>query len=64
MQPMNLPRIAGSASWLACVVAQFVAGGDHTLLLGYVIDAANEPARPLTYHQRRFGTHHPVGMTE
>ncbi|SEO46427.1 flavin reductase family protein [Trujillonella endophytica] len=50
-------RLAGSPGWLACRVARLVDGGDHVIVLGDVLGASQEPAPPLTYHARRFGTH-------
>ncbi|MEV0528831.1 flavin reductase family protein [Streptomyces sp. NPDC050439] len=53
----GLPRLVGSAGWLACEVAQTVRGGDHVLLFGLVTHAARADELPLVYAQRRFGTH-------
>jgi flavin reductase (DIM6/NTAB) family NADH-FMN oxidoreductase RutF len=58
----GLPRLPGSAAWIAADVDDYVAAGDHTVLLARVVNA--EPgegkASPLTYHQRSFGTHTPL----
>lgn len=51
------PRIDGSASWVACSVEALVDGGDHEVALGRVVHATHEDVSPLTYHNRRFGTH-------
>lgn len=51
------PRLAYLSSWTACQLASFVAGGDHTILMGTVVAADSAPDRPLTYHRRQFGTH-------
>jgi flavin reductase (DIM6/NTAB) family NADH-FMN oxidoreductase RutF len=53
----GVPRLEGSAGWLACRVEQLVSGGDHIVVLGRVLAARHTTAPPLTYHQRRFGTH-------
>lgn len=53
----GLPRVGGCVGWLACTVAQLVPGGDHTLALGNIVGADHMDAPPLTYRQRRFGTH-------
>jgi flavin reductase (DIM6/NTAB) family NADH-FMN oxidoreductase RutF len=53
----GVPRLDGCAAWLACRVERMVNGGDHTVVFGRVISAAHVPASPLTYYQRRFGTH-------
>jgi flavin reductase (DIM6/NTAB) family NADH-FMN oxidoreductase RutF len=55
----GVPRLDGSAGWLACRVERLVSGGDHVVVLGRVIAVAHDPAPPLTYYQRGFGTHHP-----
>ncbi|MFT4126464.1 MAG: flavin reductase family protein [Gordonia sp. (in: high G+C Gram-positive bacteria)] len=57
-QRTGVPFIDGSAVWLGCQVAGTVTGGDHEILLGEVVDLQIDPdASPLTYHDRRFGTH-------
>lgn len=57
-QAGTVPRITGSAVWLACRVAGLLPGGDHTIVVGEVVAAESDPlARPLTYHRRGFGTH-------
>jgi flavin reductase (DIM6/NTAB) family NADH-FMN oxidoreductase RutF len=53
----GVPRLPGSAGWLACAVERVVPGGDHEVVLGRVIAAEHADVPPLTYHQRSFGTH-------
>jgi flavin reductase (DIM6/NTAB) family NADH-FMN oxidoreductase RutF len=53
----GVPHITGSACWFACDVEQFVAGGDHTVIMGRVIETHDADLPPLTYHRRGFGTH-------
>jgi len=53
----GVPRLDGCAAWLACSVERMVNGGDHTVAFGHVLSAAHAAAPPLTYYQRRFGTH-------
>ena len=55
----GLPRVRGCLGWLACDVERLVRGGDHTLALGNIVAAGHQNLPPLTYHQRRFGTHNP-----
>jgi flavin reductase (DIM6/NTAB) family NADH-FMN oxidoreductase RutF len=55
----GVPRLGGSAGWLACRVERLVKGGDHIVVLGRVVAVRHDPAPPLTYYQRGFGTHHP-----
>lgn len=57
-----VPRIASTSGFAACEVSDIVPGGDHFILLGTVIEATLGPGKPLTYHERRFGTHRPHGL--
>jgi flavin reductase (DIM6/NTAB) family NADH-FMN oxidoreductase RutF len=51
------PHILESACWFGCDVAQLVSGGDHTIVLGTVLQTDHVDRAPLTYHRRSFGTH-------
>jgi flavin reductase (DIM6/NTAB) family NADH-FMN oxidoreductase RutF len=52
------PRLDGCHAWVAVDVRQLVAGGDHMVVLGDVVEAEACPGHePLTYHHRTFGTH-------
>ena len=53
----GLPRLSEAPGWLVCELAQAVAGGDHMLLLGTVIEAESRSAPPLVYGHRVYGTH-------
>ncbi|MDI2030496.1 flavin reductase family protein [Saccharopolyspora sp. TS4A08] len=53
----GLPRLDGASGWLACEVSGLVDGGDHVIAIGAILDADARGTAPLTYHQRRFGTH-------
>lgn len=55
----GVPRIDTSPGWIACDVAGFADGGDHLIISGNVVGADLQHSEPLTYHQRRFGTHVP-----
>lgn len=55
----GVPRLDGIAGWLACRVQRLVNGGDHIVVIAHVVAAGHDPAPPLTYYQRRFGTHQP-----
>jgi flavin reductase (DIM6/NTAB) family NADH-FMN oxidoreductase RutF len=57
----EVPILSGPAGWVACELHAALPGGDHTILLGTVVDAATTGRAPLTYHSRSFGTHIPVG---
>jgi flavin reductase (DIM6/NTAB) family NADH-FMN oxidoreductase RutF len=57
----GLPRLPGTAGWVACMTSSLVPAGDHVLALGLVLHADSAPgAHPLTYHLRTFGTHVPI----
>jgi flavin reductase (DIM6/NTAB) family NADH-FMN oxidoreductase RutF/3,4-dihydroxy-2-butanone 4-phosphate synthase len=50
----GLPRLLGSAGWLACRLDQVMPGGDHAIVTGLIVAADQEPREPLLYRQRRF----------
>jgi len=52
----ELPRLEGTASWIACRLHELVDGGDHVIAVGFVEHAEASPAHPLLYRQRQFGT--------
>lgn len=52
----GLPRLPGSAAWLACRVADLHPGGDHLLVTGLVEDAERVGHAPLVYRERSFAT--------
>lgn len=58
----GLPRIVGTAGWVACIVEQIVEGGDHMIVLGHVAAAEQHDSDPLIYHRRTFGTHRALEM--
>lgn len=51
----HLPIILGTAGVLQCRTFKTVEGGDHTVLIGEVIDIQSETKIPLLYHKRTFG---------
>lgn len=51
----DLPILAGVAGVLQCKTHQTIDAGDHTILIGEVIDIQNEGKEPLLYHKRKFG---------
>lgn len=55
MSENNLPIIAGTAGVMECETYKTVDGGDHTILIGKVIDIKNNNKDPLLYHKRKFG---------
>ncbi len=51
------PRLHDLHAWVLAEVASLVPAGDHTLVLGDVVEAEAAGGRPLSYWQRTFGTH-------
>ena len=56
----DVPRLRGTAGWVSCDLDAELPGGDHTILLGTVVDAVSTGRAPLTYYSRSFGTPVPV----
>jgi 3,4-dihydroxy-2-butanone 4-phosphate synthase len=54
VEDAGLPRLLGSAGWLACKVNRIMAGGDHMIVTGLVVRAEHEAREPLLYRRRRF----------
>ena len=50
----DLPRIDGTVAWLRCEQMELVPGGDHTVVLAHVDEAAVTGSASLTYHLRSF----------
>lgn len=50
-------KLGGASAWVACALTDVVAGGDHRILLGSVLNADATDLEPLTYHAQTFGTH-------
>ncbi|EWT00169.1 flavin reductase [Intrasporangium oryzae NRRL B-24470] len=55
----GVPRLDGTHAWIVLTVRERVAAGDHVVLIGDVVTAERGMGRPLTYHDRVFGTHRP-----
>ena len=47
-----LPRLDGTAAWVACEVHDVLPGGDHVIVIGRVIACDAEELEPLVYHRR------------
>ena len=43
------PLLAGSLAWLECELAEVYHGGDHSIFLGTVLDAARRPGDALLF---------------
>jgi flavin reductase (DIM6/NTAB) family NADH-FMN oxidoreductase RutF/dTDP-glucose pyrophosphorylase len=50
----DLPRIHGTAAWLACDVQEFMPGGDHLIVIGLITHCEALDEAPLLYHRRTF----------
>lgn len=51
----NLPILKDSLAILQCKVFQQIEAGDHTILIGEVLDIQKEDKEPLLYHRRNIG---------
>ena len=51
----GLPNIKGVLALLECKTYKTVKAGDHTILIGEVINIKMEQGEPLLYHRRQFG---------
>lgn len=51
----GLPIISGAYGVLQCKTHKTIEAGDHTILIGEVIDIQKEDKNPLLYHRRKFG---------
>lgn len=51
----DLPIISGSAGVLQCELAQTVEAGDHTILIGKVIELNKYEKDPMLYHRKKVG---------
>ncbi|AOV06739.1 flavin reductase family protein [Sporosarcina ureilytica] len=52
---LSLPVLKDSLATLQCKVHQKVEAGDHTIMIGEVVDIQNNDKNPLLYHKRTFG---------
>jgi flavin reductase (DIM6/NTAB) family NADH-FMN oxidoreductase RutF len=51
----GLPILAGAIAWLECERWALYDGGDHTIIVGRVLDGAVlREAKPLVYYRRRY----------
>ena len=48
------PILDAALAWLECELDRTYEGGDHTIFVGRVIDAAAEEGEPLVVHRGRF----------
>lgn len=52
----NLPVIEGAFAVLQCETFQTIEAGDHTILIGKVVDIGIENKEPMLYHRRHFAS--------
>jgi 3-hydroxy-9,10-secoandrosta-1,3,5(10)-triene-9,17-dione monooxygenase reductase component len=50
------PILDASLAWLECELDRTYEGGDHTIFVGRVIDAAADEGEPLIFHRGRYST--------
>ncbi|MHC0038917.1 flavin reductase family protein [Pseudoneobacillus sp. C159] len=55
LSPHKLPILSGTIGVLQCKTYQAIDAGDHTILIGEVIEIQNVNKEPLLYHKRKFG---------
>ena len=50
------PRLAGAIGGLACIIDEFIEGGDHWIITGLVVDLYKHdaPANPLLYYRGQY----------
>ena len=47
----GLPAIAGTLVWVACELHDVIAGGDHVIVTGQVVDLETRDGAPLLFHR-------------
>lgn len=52
---LALPILKNTLSTLQCKVHKMVEAGDHTIMIGEVLEIENTDQAPLLYHKRTFG---------
>lgn len=57
---VGVPALSDRHAFIGVETEHLIPAGDHTLVVGAVLDADWAPGEPLLYWQREFGTHHPV----
>jgi 3-hydroxy-9,10-secoandrosta-1,3,5(10)-triene-9,17-dione monooxygenase reductase component len=54
----GMPAISGSLVWVACELHDVIAGGDHVIVTGAVLDLQTRDGDPLLFHR---GGYRPIG---
>jgi flavin reductase (DIM6/NTAB) family NADH-FMN oxidoreductase RutF len=50
----GVPIIEGSLAWAACTLEELIAGGDHTIAIGRVLDLGLGDGEPLLWYSGRY----------
>jgi flavin reductase (DIM6/NTAB) family NADH-FMN oxidoreductase RutF len=53
---MGQPVVAGSMAWLACTLHKAIPAGDHTIVVGQVVETFAGEGDPLLYYRRGYRT--------
>ncbi|MEZ4319312.1 MAG: flavin reductase family protein [Myxococcota bacterium] len=54
--PGGRPIVKGAMAWLGCELHQAVEAGDHTILIGRVVETHASDGQPLMYFRRAYRT--------
>lgn len=49
------PILESALAWMDCRIHQAVEAGDHTVLIGEIVDAGVAEGQPILYYNRRWG---------
>jgi len=52
----GVPIIAGALAWAVCSLRELIAGGDHTIAIGEVIEMGHSGGSPLIWYRGRYRT--------
>jgi flavin reductase (DIM6/NTAB) family NADH-FMN oxidoreductase RutF len=52
--PLGSPLLPGALAWLECSVRDVFPGGDHSIVLGEVVECQAHPGRPLLFFRGTF----------
>ena len=60
----GVPIIPGSLAWAACELRELIAGGDHTIGIGEVVELGLGDGRPLLWYGGRYHAWPPMTPTD
>jgi 3-hydroxy-9,10-secoandrosta-1,3,5(10)-triene-9,17-dione monooxygenase reductase component len=60
----GVPIIDGSLAWAACELRELIAGGDHTIAIGEVVEMGLGNGRPLIWYAGRYHAWPPLAPAE